>query len=361
MKKQNPLIRIAGIGVYIHWSFSLLILYIIYTNAKAGLDPVQISWSVLFVLSMFLCVLLHEFGHAMAARRYGIKTQDITLYPIGGVARLERIPEKPVHELVVSIAGPLVNVAIVILLIPVWLQQDAMKGFVESSGVITPSNFLPALAFLNIWLALFNLIPAFPMDGGRILRALLAMRLSRLKATSVAVFIGKLLAGGFIIAGFFYNPFLILIGLFVILGAHSELEMVRQKEMVTGLTAKDAMMLHWTELDSEQPLSIAVDTLLASEAKSFLVVESGSYVGTLNRDGIIKALREKGDLVSIGEICSREISYADFNTPLDEVFERFRNERMPLILVMEKGALIGVIDAENIAELILIKQARNTA
>lgn len=121
--KRRPLVKLAGIGLYIHWTFSLLIVYIIYINMKAGLDPTQISWSVLFVLSMFVCVILHELGHALTARRFGIKTEDITLYPIGGVARLQRIPERPYQELLVSIAGPLVNIAIMLLLLPFFMTR----------------------------------------------------------------------------------------------------------------------------------------------------------------------------------------------------------------------------------------------
>ena len=358
MKKSVSFLKIAGIGIYVHWTFSLLILYIIYINARAGLDPVQISWAVFFVLALFSCVILHELGHALTAKRFGIKTEDITMYPIGGVARLERIPEKPKQELLVTIAGPLVNVFIFLLLIPFIYGVDLMAPLDAESSIITPENFILNLAILNLWLALFNLIPAFPMDGGRILRSLLAMRINRLKATTIAANIGKLLSLGFIIAGFFYNPFLIFIGVFIILGAHSELEMVRNKELASGLTATDAMMSKWSEVESSQPLSAAVSLLLESESKSFLVTENGTYVGTLNRDGIIKALRDKGEQISIAEVCNRDLSYADGQTPLEELFARFRDNRIPLVLVVDAGNTVGVVDTENIAELMLVKQAR---
>jgi Zn-dependent protease/predicted transcriptional regulator len=355
--KRRPIVKLAGIGLYIHWTFSLLIVYIIYINMKAGLDPTQISWSVLFVLAMFVCVILHELGHALTARRFGIKTEDITLYPIGGVAKLERIPERPYQELLVSIAGPLVNIAIMLLLLPFFYDTDVIQMLGNDGGIITPANFLTSLAFLNVWLALFNLIPAFPMDGGRILRSLLAMRFSRLKATAYAVGIGKILAFGFIIAGFFYNPFLIFIGVFVILGAQAEYEMVKNKDAVTGLTSSDAMMSQWHEFEADQPLSSAIDALLRTDSKSFLIRENGTYVGTLDRDTMIKALRDRGDSVPIGDVCDRQLSYVDMETPVDHVFSRFRDDRVPLVLVMDKGNLVGVIDAENIAELILVKQA----
>ncbi|MFM8951062.1 MAG: M50 family metallopeptidase [Bacteroidota bacterium] len=358
MKKSVSFLKIAGIGIYVHWTFSLLIIYIIYINARAGLDPVQISWAVFFVLALFLCVILHELGHALTAKRFGIKTQDITMYPIGGVARLERIPEKPMQELLVTIAGPLVNVLIVAILIPFIYGFDLFVPLGAESSIISPENFILNLAILNLWLALFNLIPAFPMDGGRILRALLAMKISRLKATTIAANIGKLLSLGFIVAGFFYNPFLIFIGVFIVLGAQSELELVRNKELASGLTASDAMMSKWTELESSKPLSEAVSMLLQSESKSFLITENGTYVGTLNRDGIIKALRDKGEQIPIGEVCNRDLSYADAKAPLEVLFTRFRDDRIPLVLVVDDGSTIGVVDTENIAELMLVKQAR---
>ncbi|MFM7767941.1 MAG: M50 family metallopeptidase [Bacteroidota bacterium] len=159
MKKSVSFLKVAGIGIYVHWTFSLLIIYIIYINARAGLDPVQISWAVFFVLALFLCVILHELGHALTAKRFGIKTQDITMYPIGGVARLERIPEKPMQELLVTIAGPLVNVLIVAILIPFIYGFDLFVPLGAESSIIYPENFILNLAILNLWLALFNLIP----------------------------------------------------------------------------------------------------------------------------------------------------------------------------------------------------------
>jgi Zn-dependent protease len=358
MKKSVSFLKIAGIGIYVHWTFSLLVLYIIYINIRAGLDPMQISWAVFFVLALFICVILHELGHALTAKRFGIRTEDITMYPIGGVARLERIPEKPIQELIVTVAGPLVNVLIVLALAPFIYGFNLLQSLESGSSIISAENFIINLAFVNIWLALFNLIPAFPMDGGRILRALLAMRIGRLRATTISTNIGKLLSLGFIIAGFFYNPFLIFIGIFIILGAQSELEMVRKKELSIGLTAKDAMLTTWTELDSKSQLVVAINRLLQTESKSFLVKEDGAYVGTLNRDGIIKALKEQGEQVLVGQVCNRELSFAEPATPLEELFNGFLNDRIPLVMVMQQGQLLGVVDAENIAELMLVQQAR---
>jgi Zn-dependent protease len=227
MKGSFKLGNIAGIGVFIHWTFSILIVFIIYSNYRAGQNMEQILWSLLFVLSIFATVFLHELGHALAAKRYGIKTTDITLLPIGGLARLERIPEKPTEELVVAIAGPLVNIVLALLTL-LFITVPSWGAITEQLTIgVGLHNFFLYFFIVNIWLSLFNLIPAFPMDGGRVLRAILSMGMQRHSATEIAARIGQLLAIGFVFLGFYSNPFLIFIGLFIILGAQGELELTK--------------------------------------------------------------------------------------------------------------------------------------
>ena len=358
MKRSFAFPKIAGINIYIHWTFSLIIIWIIYVNARAGLDAYQIGWSVLFVLSLFVCVTLHEFGHAMAAKRYGIKTKDITLYPIGGVARLEKMPEKPSHELVVALAGPLVNVVIMFLLLPFMYNFNMESAASERGLIISAANFLPMLGIINIWLAVFNLIPAFPMDGGRVLRALLAMKTSRVKATEIAATIGKILAIGFIITGFYLNPFLIFIGIFIILGAHAEAEMVKTQFFITDLTAADALMTSYRTLDKNQPIGAAVKLLLDGAAKSFVITHEGAPFGTIGRDQIIRGIKEYGEDAVIERVTDKNIVSVSLGTSLNEVFSKFQQSRTPLIMVNSPSGTEGIIDAENIAELIMVKSAR---
>lgn len=356
MKLTFP--KIAGINIYIHWTFSLLIVWIIYNNVRAGLDTSQIIWSVIFVLSLFVCVTLHELGHALSAKRYGIKTKDITLYPIGGVARLEKMPEKPKQELVVALAGPTVNFIIAILLSPVILRSDLSADESSNVLIIGAHNFLPMLGMLNITLAVFNLIPAFPMDGGRVLRALLAMKLGRVKATQIAAGIGKILAFGFIVMGFYSNPFLIFIGLFIILGASAEEQMVTTQSLVQEFTAKNAMMTNFITIEKEEPIAKAIELLLAGQAKSFLITDAGTPYGVIDRDDIIRGVKEHNEHQSVQHIAQKELIYVQSSTPLNEVFMEFRRTRTPLILVMDNDRLAGLIDTENIAELIMIQNAR---
>jgi Zn-dependent protease/predicted transcriptional regulator len=358
MKRSLSFPKIAGIDIHIHWTFSLLIVWIIYNNMRAGLNATQVTWSVIFVLSLFVCVTLHELGHALAAKRYGINTKDITLYPIGGVARLEKMPEKPKQELVVALAGPAVNFLIALMLSPIILSSDLTTTESSNTLIIGPDNFLPMLGMLNITLAVFNLIPAFPMDGGRVLRALLAMKLGRVKATQIAAGIGKLLAFGFIVMGFYSNPFLIFIGLFVILGANAEEQMVMTKSLIIELTAKNAMMTNFISLEKDEPISKAIELLLAGQAKSFLVTDHGLPCGIIDRDDIIRGIKEFGENQSIEHIAQKELIYVNLSTPLNEVFMEFRKTRSPLILVKDNDQLAGIIDTDNIAELIMIHNAR---
>ena len=359
MKRVLSFPKIAGIDLHIHWTFSLLIIWIIYSNLRAGLDATQVTWSVVFVLSLFVCVTLHELGHALAARRYGIKTKDITLYPIGGVAQLEKMPDKPKQELVVAMAGPAVNFVIALLLSPIIINSGISTDQANKALIIDAHNFLPMLGLLNITLAVFNLIPAFPMDGGRVLRALLAMKLSRVKATQIAAGIGKLMAFGFIVMGFYSNPFLIFIGLFIIMGASAEEQMVTTQELIVELTAQNAMMTNFIRLEKEDPISKAIELLLDSQAKSFLVTDHGNPFGIIDRNDIIRGIKEFDEHQSVEHIAQKELTSVNLNTPLNDVYMVFRKTRTPLILVMDHNQLAGIIDTDNIAELIMIHSARN--
>ncbi len=208
-----------GVGVYVHWTFALLVGYVLLVSPA----------SLALVFAAFGCVLLHEFGHVLAARRYGIGTHDVTMLPIGGVARLERLPDDPRQELVVALAGPAVNVAIAALLSLVFFVAF---GILPGFGAAVPGGAaltLMQLIAVNLVLVIFNLLPAFPMDGGRVFRALLALRKGMLPATEIAVKVGKFCALLMAVAAFFWNPFLLLIAGFVVLAGQAELMHTRAR------------------------------------------------------------------------------------------------------------------------------------
>ncbi|MCS6818772.1 MAG: site-2 protease family protein [Chitinophagales bacterium] len=350
--------KIMGIKVDIHWTFALLILYIIYRNASEGQDIVHIGWSVLFVLGIFVCVTLHEFGHALTARKFGIHTKDITLYPIGGVARLERMPEKPIQELWVALAGPAVNVVIMLALSPFIFNEEFASSASRGNILINQDTYLPMMGIVNVWLALFNLIPAFPMDGGRVLRALLSMKINRVRATQIAATIGKIVAVLFVIWGFYSNPFLIFIGLFIILGAYTEAEMVKAQSFITHQSAGDAVMTDYKTLDFNQPISDAIALLLNGESKNFLVTRFGEPYGVVGRDQIIKGITTVGEHAPVGSIADNNLVTVDADLSLNELFQQFHQTGVPLILVLKGSRLLGVVDLENITEIIMINSAR---
>lgn len=358
MKGSFKLGNIAGIGIFIHWTFSLLIAYIIFSNYRAGHNAEQIVWSIIFILSIFITVFLHELGHALAAKKYNIKTKDITILPIGGLARLERIPEKPSEELVVAIAGPLVNIALAVITGLFITVPDLKELTVQLTGGINQSNFFLNFFIVNIWLAVFNLIPAFPMDGGRVLRAFLAMKFQRHIATNIAARISQLLAVGFVFLGFFSNPFLVFIGLFIFLGAQAEAQYTQAKSMLSGYKVKDALMKEYKTIDVNATVNSAVEILLNGQCKNFLVTENSNSVGTLNRDEIIKALTEQGGNEIIRNIMNRDLIFLNPESPLENAYQQAQQHKSTLMPVVVNNHLIGTLDTENILEFIMVKDAQ---
>ncbi|MFV5697948.1 site-2 protease family protein [Flavobacterium sp. ZT3R17] len=359
MKGSFKLGKVAGIGIFIHWTFSLLILFIIFMNYKSGQNTTQIIWSVVFILCIFITVLLHELGHALAAKNYNIKTKDITLLPIGGLARLERIPEKPLEELIVAFAGPLVNIALAfITAFFISIPENTDKLMTELSNGVNANNFFLNFFLVNFWLAIFNLIPAFPMDGGRVLRALLSFKLPRNVATRIAARIGQFLALAFIILGFFTSPFLIFIGIFVIIGAQIEADYTESKFMLKGFKVQDVVMKDYQTIDANEKVKKAVELLLDSQNKNFLITENNMPVGTLNRDQIIMALSKKGDDEFIYNVMDRNLIILENNSLLENVFELIQQNKSTLMLVMENNQLTGTLDIENLLEFILINEVK---
>ena len=282
-----PVATIAGTVVRVHVTFLLFLVWIGGSYWRLGGREAAIE-GVLFILLLFLCVLAHEFGHIFAARRYGIRTPDVTLWPIGGVASLERIPERPSEELVVALAGPAVNVVIALVLILILGTGVDSAAMTELEN--PRASMLGRLAAANIFLVVFNLIPAFPMDGGRVLRALLAMRRPHAEATRIAGRIGQGAAFVFALLGLFTNPMLIVIGLFVYLAATAETQHVAFRDGTKGLSVREAMMSEFETLPPTATLDDAVNCLIRTAQKEFPVVDGAGHPrGLLTRDALIPA------------------------------------------------------------------------
>jgi Zn-dependent protease/CBS domain-containing protein len=352
MKWSLKIGTFAGIGVYLHWSFALLLGWIFAVHLAAGESVREAAAGVAFILALFGCVVLHEFGHALAARRYGIRTRDITLLPIGGVARLESIPEKPMQEFWVAVAGPAVNVAIAAALFLLLLLRGDAGRLTGPDGL--EGGFLPQLMWVNLFIVGFNLLPAFPMDGGRVLRALLALRIGRRRATEVAAKIGQSMAVLFGIVGFFVNPLLLFIAVMVFLGARAEAAQVELKSALEGLHVRDAMMTRFQTLAAGDSLATAAGELLAGSQHDFPVLDGGVLVGVLRRDDLLKELADGRRQALVSEVMCREcapVNEADALTPTVEAMSRGQRATVP---VMGGGRVVGLLTIENVGELVAV-------
>ncbi len=352
-----PIGTVKGTVIRIHLTFLLFLVWIGVSHYAQGGQRAAVE-GVLFISLLFACVLLHEFGHVFAARRYGVQTPDITLLPIGGVARLERIPEKPAEELVVALAGPAVNVAIAALLFLVLGGLPSMEGGmqVQNSGV----GMLERLAWVNISLVLFNLVPAFPMDGGRVLRALLAYRLGYARGTRIAAGVGQAVAFALGLAGLFGNPLLIFIALFVYMGAASEASAAQMRDASRGMIASDAAETRFQGLPPTATVEDAVEGLLRGSQHDFPVVDgAGRLRGVVTRDDMIRALRERGPEAPVLEVMRRDVPVVHHRQPLDEALRTMREGGHPAVGIVDAdGKLVGLITPENVGELMMVQAAR---
>ena len=350
-----PIFRIAGIQLRIHVTFVLLIAWLAFGYYAQGGSPAAAE-GVIFVLLLFFCVVLHEFGHALAAKAFGINTPDITLLPIGGVARLERMPEEPKQELLIAVAGPAVNVVI------------ALGLFVAGGSFINPFvnpaapervGLVSQLLIINVLLVAFNLLPAFPMDGGRVLRALLAIRMSYARATQIAATVGQGFAFVFGFIGLIWNPFLIFIALFVYIGASQEAALAQMKDVSRRFPVSSAMVREFRTLPENATLEEAVDALLATSQHDFPVVdETGNVAGVLTRRDLIAALRRNDPALRVGDVMRRNIPTVTTGTRFEEAFRIMQECNCPAVPVLDSmKRLVGLLTPENVTELMMIQSA----
>ena len=360
MKWQWRIGRFFGIDVYMHATFLLLIGWVGISYWLEQKNVTAVLAGIGFILMLFLFVVMHEYGHALTARKYGIKTRDITLYPIGGVARLERMPEKPLEELWVALAGPAVNVVLAVILFGWLLLTDTFEPL---SGLsITSGPLVERLAVVNLWLVLFNLIPAFPMDGGRVLRALLAMRMDYVKATQTAANVGQGLAFLFGLIGLFIDPFLLFIAFFVWIGASQEASMVQMKNSISGIPVTRAMLTDFKTLSPGDTLAQAVALLLAGSQHDFPVVDArGQVAGILERDRFVAALAQHGQSARVMDYVRNDLPPVDSHDMVENALQRLQESGARTLPVMHDGQFVGLITAENITEFLMIRSALKTA
>ncbi len=359
MKWSWKIGRLWGIDVYMHATFLLIIGWVAFSYWFQFHQWSAVLNGVGFILALFACVILHEYGHALTARRFGVRTRDITLYPIGGVARLERIPEEPSEELWVALAGPVVNVLIAAMLLVYLSTTGGLVSLAKLS--VTSGSFVARLLMVNVLLVAFNLLPAFPMDGGRALRALLAMTMDHVRATQIAATVGQAMALIFGFIGLFTDPFLVFIALFVWMGAEQEASMSRIKDSLGGIPVSRAMQTTYEVLTPRDTLARAIELILSGSQHDFPVVDEGRVIGILERDSCIKALARSGQSEPVTAVMRREVPEVDTHEMVESAMARLQESGAKTLPVTHGGQLAGLITSENITEFLMIRRALRAA
>jgi len=349
--------QVAGTKIKVHLTFFILVAFWGMAGYQQGGLPGAVA-ACLMLFALFACVLLHEFGHILMAGRFGVRTPDVILLPIGGVARLERIPDQPKQELLIALAGPAVTLVIVLVLYALL----ALGGDAPRFGELDPNGpFLETLMRVNFYLLVFNLFPAFPMDGGRVLRALLASRIGLVSGTRIAARFGQASA---VVAGLYAlsagQPLLALVSLFVFLGAGAEAAAVETRAAGEGLNVGEMMVTHFRTIPVHATLSDAVELLLSGEQREFPVVDNmGRVEGVLTRDNLIKGISQQGPSSTVGEAMTAQVQVVSPGLGFQEALERLRSSGLPALPVVdENGRLVGLLTLDNITDLLLVRRAR---
>ena len=355
MRWSYRIVTILGTEIRIHITFLFLVAWYAIVAGQAGGREAAVA-TALFVLLVFLCILLHEFGHILAARRYGIRTPEVLLSPIGGLAKLERLPDEPRQELVVALAGPAVTLLIALGL-GAWLKltgrQQELLLFTPGSGQLVSDLFR-----VNVFLLAFNLIPAFPMDGGRVLRAILAKRMGMVRGTRIAARVGQFFAFILGMIGLTGAPMLIIIAGFIYLAAEGEAQAVETRAAGQGITASAVMITDLRMLPVYATLEEAVRLLLAGEQREFPVVDNERRLeGLLTRDHLIRGLSEKGPGTTVGQVMATPVQSIEPGAPFDRALDQLRASGLPALPVVDEAKrVIGLITTDNIADLILVRR-----
>ena len=350
--------RIAGVGVYLHVTFILLLVIVGYAEGKASGSFMAGLVGITFFLALFACVLAHEFGHILMARRFGVGTRDVTLLPIGGVARLEKIPEKPLQEMWVALAGPSVNVLIAgFLLIWIFLFEGGRAGLHFS---LIHGGFATNLMTINLVMIGFNMLPAFPMDGGRVLRAFLASRMNFTKATRIAASLGRAMAVLFVFAGLFWfkNPFLIFIAFVVWFGAGQEARLAIMKSNRHSIPISHIMIRDFHTACIADTLSQISDRILAGRQIDFPVEnDRGELVGMIRANGLLDGLTKHCPSTQVDSVMLTDFNTVDADQPLESTLSQYQGDPGMVVPVLDKGRLVGLLPVGDISNMARIRQA----
>jgi len=356
LRQSFTLIEVAGIPIRLHWSFLLFLVFMLISGA-VGAGLASSLGGLGFIIALFASVTLHELGHSLVARRFGIKVKEITLLPIGGVSQLEEIPDDPRQELLVAIAGPAVSLGLAAVFI-VALRATGIAMGLGTIEYLWGGRFVASLASANVILGLFNLIPAFPMDGGRVLRAILAMRMNYLEATRIASSVGQGFAFLFALLGLFTNPWLIFIALFIYMGAGTEERTAEIRRVLGGVPVNRVMTTRFEIVLPTEPLAAVLERAYRGCQDDFPVVEGGVVKGILTKASVLAALHEKGPEISAAEAMQVEFVTLSPTDMLAQVYEKMRGCNCSSLPVVQDGKLVGMVGLENIGRFFAYESAK---
>lgn len=354
MLRSFRLGRLAGIDIFVHPTFALLLAWVAMSSGLQGRTLSAAAEGVALMLALFACIVLHELGHALMARRFGITTKDITLLPIGGMAQLERMPDRPAQEFLVALAGPAVTLVLAVTL-AAWLRLSGDWRPLDAISM-TRGAFVEQVMAANVALLFFNLLPAFPMDGGRVLRAIFATRTDYVSATVRAASIGQGIAFLLALVGLFSNPFLVIVALFIWMAAGEEAAAVQRKSSLAGVAVRSAMMTRFQTLTPASTVGEAVELLLSDSQQDFPVLQRGALVGMLTRQRLIGALASHGREAAVGPLIE-ECPTATSEEPLEPVLTRLHGTNSRTVAVVDDGRLVGMLTLDNVGELLMVRAA----
>jgi len=347
MRWSFQIAKFFGIPIRVHITFFLLLIFIgLYGSrlqgARSGL------FGIVSIILIFLCVIIHEFAHSLVARKYGVKIKDIILLPIGGVSEMEELPSQPKQEINVALAGPLTSIVLSLIFFFAYRLLFPEAKAVNIS--IFQGNLLLNLFAINLMLAIFNLIPAFPMDGGRVLRGILGLKMGLLQATRVAVGIGEFLAILFFFFGLFFNPWLALIAVFIFLGAEGEKRATELKVEISDVPVRVAMLSNVEAISPDVTLSQVLEKICHGLQQDFPIMEGKEVLGILSRGTFFSALHNHSKETKVREIMSREFTSTSEDAPLSEAFQRMNSEKLSVLPVMQGKIFKGLISLEQIGK-----------
>jgi Zn-dependent protease len=346
--------KVAGIKFRIHWTFVLLLAFVFFA-ARAQYGTERATWSVLFICAIFACVLIHEMSHSIIGRHFGVQARSITLLPIGGIAAMDEIPDKPGQEVAISIIGPFINLVIAGVLYAAvgWWTGIGLPDLFPDSV----KTFMAGLIGANLLLAVFNMIPAFPMDGGRVFRSLLALRMDYMRATSTAVTVGHVISIVFVFYGIFYNWWLAIIGVFLYLGASGEQRHVQVRTVLHQVPARQVMTTNFETLSPDDRVSRCIEHVFHGYQEDFPVVDGGGLQGMLTRNGLISAVHRKGTDIPVSEAMDPDCVAVGPDVRLDEVYKRLTGQNKTVSAVVDDGHLLGLLSLEGIGRYFMVRSA----